>query len=81
MHGVDKGVDPNIKPEKQMIKPLVTQVQSHVPTESKDQYHAKPRIGQGRIGIKKKMLRFPMPQPCDKSEQLKLLPEEEQSYK
>ena len=60
VHGVDQGVDPNIKPEKQIIKPLVMS-QLHVPIESKDQYHVKPRLGQGRAGIKKKMLRFPMP--------------------
>ena len=73
VHGVDKGVDPNVKPEKQIIKPLVTPVQLHVHTESKDQYHVKPRIGQGKAGIKKKMLRFPRPQPYDKPDQLKLL--------
>ena len=42
--------------------------------ESKDQYLVKPRLGQGRSVIKKKMLRFPMPQPFDKMEQPKLLP-------
>ena len=41
VHDVDKGGDPNIKPEKQIIKPLVTPIQSHVPTESKDQCHVK----------------------------------------
>ena len=61
VHGVDKGVIPNIKPEKKIIKPLVTPVQSNVNTESKDQHNVKPRISQGRAGIKKKMLRFPMP--------------------
>ena len=73
--GVGKRVDPNVKPEKQIIETLVTQVQSHVSTESKDQYHIKPSIGQGIAGIKKKMLRFPMPQPYDKLKQPKLLPE------
>ena len=24
MHGVDKGIDPNILPEKQVIKPIIT---------------------------------------------------------
>ena len=60
VHGVDKGVDLNVKPEKQIIKPLVTPVQSHVSTESKDQYHVTPRIGQGRADIKKIIIRFPM---------------------
>ena len=73
VHGVDQGVDPNIKPEKQVIKPLVTP-QSHFPTDAKDQYHVKQKLGQGRVGIKKKMLRFPIPKPCDKPEQPKLLP-------
>ena len=30
-----KGVDPNLNPEKQMVKPLSTPVQLHVPNESK----------------------------------------------
>ena len=74
VHGIDKGVNPNVRPEKQIIKPVVTPVQSHVPTKSKDKYHVKPRLGQGKACIKKKMLRFPIPQPCDKPEQSKLLP-------
>ena len=74
VHGIDKGVDPNVQLEKQIIKPVVTPVQSHVSTESKDQYHVKPRMGLGRAGIKKKMLRFLIPQPCDKAEQPELLP-------
>ena len=74
VHGVHKGVNLNVHPEKQIIKPVVTPVQSHVSTVSKDQYHVKPRLGQGRVGIKKKMFRFPMPQTCDKPEQPKLLP-------
>ena len=32
-HDIDKGVDPNIKPEKQIIKPLVAP-KLHIPTES-----------------------------------------------
>ena len=51
VHGIDKGVDANVKPKKQIIMPLVTVVQSHVSTESKDQYHVKPRTGQSRAGI------------------------------
>ena len=66
VHGVEKGVDPNVKP--------VVTPQCHVSTESKDQYHVKPRLGQDKAGIKKKMLRFPNPLPSDKPEQLKLLP-------
>ena len=51
-HHIDKGVDPNVRPEKQIIKPVV-KPQSHVPTESTDQYYVKPRLGQGRVHIKK----------------------------
>ena len=58
VHGIDKGVDSNLRSEKQIIKALVTPVQSHVSTESKDQCHVKPSIGQGKKVIKKKMLRF-----------------------
>ena len=36
--------------------------------------HVKPRIGQGRAGIKRKMLKFPVSQPYSKPEQSKLLP-------
>ena len=63
MKNKDKGVDPNFRPEKkQVIKPLSAPVQSHVPTESKRQFHAKPGVGQGRTGIKREMLKtFPMP--------------------
>ena len=74
VHGVDKRVDPNVKPEKQVIKPLCKSVQSHVSTQSKDQYHVKSSLAQGRAGIQKEIFRFTMPQPCDISEQLKLLP-------
>ena len=69
LHGIDKGVYPNIQLEKQMIRPVVTPVQSHISTESKVPYHAKPRLGQGTADIKKKVLRFPFPQLRDKPEQ------------
>ena len=72
VHGVDR-VNPNVQPEKQIIKAVVAP-QSHVSTESKDQYHIQPRLGQGRAGTKKKILRFPIPHPCDKPEQPNLLP-------
>ena len=44
----------NIRPEKHAIKPVVTP-QKHNKPETKFIYHAKPRIGQGRAGIKKKV--------------------------
>ena len=59
VHGGDKGVDLDLRPEKQIINPLVTP-QLHVSTELKDKHHVKPRLGQDRAGIKKKMLRFPV---------------------
>ena len=45
MHGIDKGLDPNILPEKQVIKPLVR-------SEEKGTSQVKPRIGQGRAGLR-----------------------------
>ena len=77
VHYVDEGVDSNMKPEKQIIESLVTvaPIELHVSNESKDQYHVKPRLGQGWAVIKNTMLRFPMPQPYDKPEQPMLLPE------
>ena len=74
VHGGDKGVDPNIKAEKQIIEPLSTPIQSNDSTESKTYYHLKPGLGQGRASIKKKKLRFPMPRPYDKPKQPKFLP-------
>ena len=56
-----------------MIRPVVTPVQSHNSTETKGQYHVKPRLGQDRAGIKKNVLRFLLPQQHDKPEP-KLLP-------
>ena len=45
IHGVDKGIDPNKLPEKQVIKPIIT-------SEEKGVTQIKPRSGQGRVGIK-----------------------------
>ena len=67
MHGIYKGTDPNIRPEKQVIKPVIS-------PESKGVSQAKPRLGQGRAGIKWRTFKFPMSQPHDKPEQPKLLP-------
>ena len=44
-HGIDKGIDPNIRPEKQVIKPIVS-------SETKGVSQIKPRLGQSRAGIK-----------------------------
>ena len=48
MHGVDKGIDPNIQQEKQVIKPIIS-------SEVKGMTQNKPRLGQGRAGIKWKI--------------------------
>ena len=34
VHGIDKGIDPNIRPEKQVIKPVVTP-QTHILPKTK----------------------------------------------
>ena len=34
-HGTHKGMDSNLRPQRQLIKPLSALIQSHVPTESK----------------------------------------------
>ena len=48
IHGVDKGLDPHIRPERQMVKPTVTQTEVGTPIY-------KPRVGQGRAGIRRKL--------------------------
>ena len=47
VHGVDKGVDPNVKPERQILKSPNPTTQSNP--------HGKPRLGQGRAGLRRKM--------------------------
>ena len=66
-------MDPNVQQEKQIISPVVTP-QGHVSTQSKGQFHVKPRLGQGRAGIKKNIIRFPIPQFQERPEQPKLIP-------
>ena len=48
VHGIDKGVDPKVQPEKQVIKPIIA-------SEAKGVTQNKPRLGQGRAGIKRKV--------------------------
>ena len=68
-------MDPSLRPEKQVIKPVSAEVQSQVHSELKGQILVKPRAGQCRLGIKRKILpRFYMHQAHDKQEQPKLLP-------
>ena len=44
-HGISKGIDPNIQQEKQVIKPIVV-------TKMKEVFQIKPRLGQGRAGLR-----------------------------
>ena len=67
MHGIDKGINPNIQLEKQVIKPVIS-------SEAKGVSPVKQRIGQGRVGIKQKMFKCSMSQQHDKPEQWKSLP-------
>ena len=51
-------------------------MQSPVAIAPKSQNHAKPGVGQGRTGIKRKILqRFPLPQTHEKPKQPKILPD------
>ena len=58
--GVDKGIDQNVQPEKQIIRPVVTP-HSNISTQSRDQFHVKPRLGQDGAGVKKNVIRFSIP--------------------
>ena len=46
VHGVGKSLDPNILPEKQVKQPLVSKVKVPEPSQTK------PRLGQGRAGLR-----------------------------
>ena len=46
VHGVDKGVDPNEKPERHILKPPNLATQPNLQN--------KPRLGQGRAGLRRK---------------------------
>ena len=47
VHGVDKGVDPSVKPDKQTLKPTKLAIEPNP--------QSKPRLGQGRAGLRRKM--------------------------
>ena len=47
VHGVDKGVDPNVKPERQILKS--PNLATHPNLQNK------PRLGQGRTGLRRKI--------------------------
>ena len=67
VHAIDKGIDLNTRLEKKVIKPGIS-------PEAKCISQVKPRLGQGRAGIKRKTFKFPVSQPHAKPEQTKLLP-------
>ena len=48
VHGGDKGIEPHVKQEKQRIKPIVTSTDIRPLV-------CKPRIGQGRAGLRRKV--------------------------
>ena len=54
VHGVSRGLDPNIQSEKQVIKPTVV-------TKAKEVPQIKPRLGQGRACLRCKT-KMPVPQ-------------------
>ena len=47
VHGVNKGVDPSVKPEKQISRPIKLAVEPSP--------QSKPRLGQSRAGLRRKM--------------------------
>ena len=49
VHGVDKGIDPSVKPEKQILKPIKLAMKPN------PQVQSKARSGQGRTGPRRKM--------------------------
>ena len=58
VHSTGKEIDPNILPEKQVIKPMGT-------SEVKGTSQIKPRLGQGRAGLRWKV-KTPMPSLINK---------------
>ena len=75
-------MDPSLRTGKQVIKPLRTSALSHVSIESKSQIHVKPRVGQGRAGIKGKILQtFPIHQVHDKPGTAKIIAKEKTKVK
>ena len=47
VHGVGKGLDPNVQPEKQAMKPVISKV--------KEFSQIKPKLGQGGAGLRCKV--------------------------
>ena len=59
--------------EREVIKPVIPP-QTCIAPEAKGMSQGKPRLGQGRAGIKTKMLKLPVSHSYDKLKQPKLLP-------
>ena len=49
VHGVDKGINPHVRPEKQTLKPTTVTTETKTPTQTK------PRLGKGRAGLRRKV--------------------------
>ena len=58
VHGLGKGLNPNIRPEKQVIRP-------NIASEVKGVSQIKPRLGQGRAGTKWK-IKLPVSPPFNR---------------
>ena len=56
VHGVDKGINPHVRPEKQTLKPIIVTPETKTPTWKK------PRLGQGRAGLRRKVKMVTPPQ-------------------
>ena len=59
VHGVEKGLDPNILPEKQTMKPIAV-------AKAKEASQIKPGLGQGRESLRHK-IKTPMTPPIIKT--------------
>ena len=58
VHGIGKGLDPNIQTEKQIMKPITV-------TKMKEVCQVKPWLAQGRAGLRCK-IKPPIPTPINK---------------
>ena len=68
IHGVDEGINLHVQPEKQIIKPMTAML------EVKTHSWRKPRIGQGRAGLRRKV-KSVTPPPPNKTAQVSSKPD------
>ena len=61
VHGIDKGIYPNVRLEKQIIKPIIC-------SKGKGISHVKLSLGQDRAGINQKAIKLSVFPPHDKPE-------------